>query len=341
VEIHEKYMHRCLQLAAMGIRKTAPNPMVGAVIVHNNRIIGEGFHQYFGGPHAEIEAIKSVIDPTLLNESTLYVNLEPCNHTGKTPPCTDAILACKIQEVVIAHADPFAAVNGAGIERLKKNGIKVTAGILEKEARFLNRRFLTFHTKQRPYIILKWAMSADGFMGIPGENIRISNEATAVLTHQWRSEEQTILVGSGTVITDDPQLNTRLWPGENPLRIILDQRGSLPSQRNIFDGKQSTIVFSGNSDNNYPNAQVIHIQNDSGFLSKVLNELYKRSVQSILVEGGAATLKLFIKEGLWDEIRVFQSVNNISEGIKAPDLPEGKTEETSIENNTLKIIYNH
>lgn len=339
MENHELYMHRCLQLAAMGKRKTAPNPMVGAVIVHRSRIIGEGFHQYFGGPHAEIEAIRTVKDSSLLQYSTLYVNLEPCNHTGKTPPCTEAILANKIPKVVISQTDPFVAVNGAGIERLKNNGVEVSIGLLENESKFLNRRFITFHTKKRPYIILKWAVSSDGFMGVAGKNIRISNDATALLTHQWRSQEQAIMVGSRTIITDDPQLDTRLWPGENPLRVILDQRGSLPLQRNIFNGKQSTLVFSGNPEINYPNAHVLHIPDDENFLSNTLRELHARSIQSVLVEGGAATLKLFMKQDLWDEIRVFQSEKILHEGIPAPDLPNGKSEESFIENNTLKIIY--
>ena len=332
-------MSRCLELAAMGIRKTAPNPLVGAVIVRDDRIMGEGFHRFFGGPHAEAEAVSSVRDKSLLKSSTLYVNLEPCNHHGKTPPCVDLILETGIPEVVIAHQDPFATVNGAGIARLKQHGVNVITGVLENEARFLNRRFITFHKKSRPYIILKWAMSADGYMGMPGKNVRISNEETSIMTHKWRAEEPAVLVGSNTVLVDDPQLNTRYWPGENPMRIILDQRGSLPFNRKVFDNSQPTLIFTTVSATTNQDLKYVQLETEN-FLASVLDELFKISLQSVLVEGGAATLNSFIENGYWDEIRVFKSEELFSTGIKAPELPAMIDSMEPIGNNTLLRVYN-
>jgi diaminohydroxyphosphoribosylaminopyrimidine deaminase/5-amino-6-(5-phosphoribosylamino)uracil reductase len=340
VEDHIKYMHRCLQLAALGIRKTAPNPMVGAVIVYDNRIIGEGYHTRHGAPHAEIEAFNAVKEKSLIPASTLYVSLEPCNHYGKTPPCTEAIIQNGIRKVVISHQDPFAEVNGEGINKLRSAGIEVQIGILDTEARFLNRRFITFHTRKRPYIILKWAMSADGFMGMQGKNIRISNEESRLLTHKWRSEEQAILVGAGTVATDDPELNTRLWPGENPLRVILDTRGELKSDAKIFNGQQQTLVLTSSSKKTYPSATTIELPGLKNRITEAIEELYNRNIQSLLVEGGRITLNQFIENGLWDEIRIFQSDENLQTGILAPELNILPNSIQAVGNNSLITIFN-
>ena len=339
VEDQLKYMHRCLQLAALGIRKTAPNPMVGAVLVYEDHIIGEGYHTRHGAPHAEIEAFNSVKEKSLIPASTLYVSLEPCNHYGKTPPCTEAIIRNGIKKVVIAHQDPFAKVNGEGINKLQSEGIEVQIGVLENEARFLNRRFITFHTRKRPYIILKWAMSADGFMGLQGKNIRISNEESRILTHKWRSEEQAILVGAGTVATDDPELNTRFWPGEHPLRVILDTRGELKSDAKIFNGLQPTLVLTSNSKQTYPSATTIQLPGLNNRITEAMEELYTRNIQSILVEGGRITLNQFIEKGFWDEIRIFQSDENLQTGILAPELNIPPTSIQAIGNNSLITIF--
>lgn len=317
---HEQYMQRCLQLARQAIGSVAPNPMVGAVIVHKGKIIGEGYHQKFGGAHAEVNAINDVHDKNLLSESCLYVNLEPCSHFGKTPPCVDLILEHQIPEVVIGMQDPFAEVNGAGIEKLELAGVKVTVGILENDCRELNKRFITFYTKKRPYIILKWAQTADGFIGKKTERIKISNDITKILSHQWRSEEQSILIGSGTAIIDNPELNVREWDGPSPIRIVLDRTGKLSSSLNIFDGSQRTILISSSSSNDVLNAEKIIIENDEHFLENELSKLHAHGIQSVLVEGGATVLQSFIDHNLWDEARVFTSPNKLFEGVKAPVL---------------------
>jgi diaminohydroxyphosphoribosylaminopyrimidine deaminase/5-amino-6-(5-phosphoribosylamino)uracil reductase len=331
--VQEKFMQRCLQLAGQAIGKVAPNPMVGAVIVHEGKIIGEGFHQQFGGAHAEVNAIKSVVDKTLLAHSTLYVNLEPCSHFGKTPPCVDLIIAHKIPEVVIGIQDPFAEVNGAGIKKLEDAQVKVTVGILENECKQLNKRFITFYTKSRPYIILKWAQTADGFIGKKTGPVKISNDVAKILTHRWRSEEQSILIGSGTAIIDNPQLTVREWSGPSPIRIIIDRKGKLPKGLQVFDGTQRTIVISSDSSNEVMNAEKIIIENNDDFLQNALSSLQKHGIQSILVEGGATLLQTFIDQELWDEARVFTAPLPITETddalkVKAPllSLPSYATE---------------
>ena len=337
---HTIFMQRCLQLAALGMRRVAPNPMVGAVLVNNGRITGEGYHEYYGGPHAEVMAVNSVKDVSSIPGSTLYVNLEPCNHQGKTPPCSRFIAENKIKEVVIAHTDPFPAVNGSGIEFLRNCGIKVITGILEEEARFLNRRFITFHQKKRPYIILKWAVSADGFMGLPGKNIRISNEESRIITHQWRAQEPAILIGGGTAVNDDPILDTRFWPGLNPLRIVLDHRGNLPEGLKVFDGSQPTLIITTHQGGNYTNAGVFVTVPDKPFLIQALQHLYELEIQSLLVEGGAITLNEFMRTGNWDEIRVFQSDMILQNGIKAPALPQEIPVLSEAGNNRLLTYFN-
>lgn len=336
----ELYMHRCLQLAALGMRQVAPNPMVGALLVHKQKVISEGYHEFFGAPHAEVMAINAVKDDSILPECTLYVNLEPCNHFGKTPPCSTLIAEKKIPKVVIAHSDPFPRVNGSGISYLQANGVDVITGVLENEARFLNRRFIVFHERKRPYIILKWAVSADGYLGLPGKNVRISNEETRILTHQWRSQEPAILIGGGTAVNDDPVLDTRFWPGINPLRVILDHRGSLPSRLKILDGTQPTLIITTHEGKTFPNAGVHVTGSDAPFLQQALHHLYEKEIQSVLVEGGALTLNEFIRTGNWDEIRVFQSDMLLGEGIKAPALPLDEPIISQTGDNKLLVYFN-
>ncbi|MBX3256128.1 MAG: bifunctional diaminohydroxyphosphoribosylaminopyrimidine deaminase/5-amino-6-(5-phosphoribosylamino)uracil reductase RibD [Chitinophagaceae bacterium] len=330
-------MRRCMELAKAGMGEVAPNPMVGAVLVHEGRIIGEGYHRQYGKAHAEVNCIESVKeeDVALIPESTLYVSLEPCAHFGKTPPCTDLIIRHRIPHVVIGCTDPFSQVNGKGIEKLQQANIQVTAGVLEKECRDLNRRFFTFHEQHRPYIILKWAQSSNGkIAGISNKRIWISNAYTNRLVHRWRSEETAILVGTRTAMADDPALTTRLWPGKNPVRLVIDLHLKLPGFLHLFDNAAPTIVFNlhqhtiedfaGKSF--IENKETVYYQVTGGvsMVQQVLHALYGLNVQSVLVEGGARLLQHFIDEGMWDEARVI--TNNsllIPEGLGAPVLPAG------------------
>lgn len=330
-------MQRCLDLAAKGLGQTAPNPLVGSVIVYNDCIIGEGYHHKFGEAHAEVNAIAAVSDHALLKDSTLYVNLEPCNHFGKTPPCADFIISKQIKTVVIGMQDPFSKVNGEGIRKLKEAGIEVICDVLKNESEELNKRFIVYHTQNRPYIILKWAQSFDGYMGREGENIRISNEETRMLNYQWRSEEDAVLVGSGTVIIDNPQLNIRDMPGRNPTRIILDRSGKLNDNLHIFDGSSRTIIVTSDLNKKYKNAEVINVNADS-FIEETLKALYEKQIQSVIVEGGKNILDLFIKKNLWDEARIFVGNNEIYNGIPAPVLNEGNKHQTNIGDNFLFTI---
>lgn len=314
-------MQRCLQLAQGGLGQTAPNPLVGCVIVHDNQIIGEGFHRKFGSLHAEPEAIAGVTDKALLKNSTLYVNLEPCAHFGKTPPCVDAILASKIPEVVIACTDPFEKVNGSGIQKLKAVGVSVTTGIMETEGRFLNRRFFTFHEKKRPYIILKWAQSADGFMDAERTgNVGvqwISSQETKKLVHLWRSKEASILIGSQTAINDNPSLTVREVEGKNPLRILFDPRLDVQADNAIFSKDTDTWVFNSlESSEQKGTARIKCAEGD--FLNEALQFLHSKNIQSILVEGGRNTIQRFLQSGIWDEIRIIESSIKIGSGLKAP-----------------------
>jgi diaminohydroxyphosphoribosylaminopyrimidine deaminase / 5-amino-6-(5-phosphoribosylamino)uracil reductase len=324
----ELYMQRCLQLAAMGAGKVAPNPMVGAVLVYNDRIIGEGYHQRFGEAHAEVNCISSVAeaDEKFISSGTLYVSLEPCAHFGKTPPCADLIIKNKIPKVVIGCRDSFEAVAGKGIERLKKAGVEVTVGILEKECLELNKRFFTFYEKQRPYIILKWAQSSDGKIGAVGtERVLISNEITNRLVHQWRSEEAAILVGTNTALQDDPALTTRLWPGNNPVRLVIDMDLKLPASLKLFDVTVKTIVFNEHRQDDIEMLSYYKIESGATMLTHILQALHNLQIQSVMVEGGAALLQSFINEHLWDEARVItNTAMEIAEGINAPILQHQK-----------------
>lgn len=322
---HEQYMSRCLQLALKGAGSVAPNPMVGAVLVHSNRIIGEGWHQRYGEAHAEVNCIASVKDEdqSLIASSVLYVSLEPCAHFGKTPPCADLIVQHKIPTVVIGCRDSYKEVAGKGIEKLKANGVDVTVGILEQECRELNRRFFTFHEQQRPYIILKWAQSSDHKIGGTGERVLISNEYSNRRVHQWRSEEAAILVGTNTALADNPSLTTRLYPGRSPLRLVIDKQLKLPASLHLLDGSQPTVVFNQVKEEDGI-ARYKKIKEDD-FIKGMLQALYEMKVQGVLVEGGSQLLQSFIDAGYWDEARVI--VNNdlqIGEGTAAPVLSGAK-----------------
>lgn len=330
MSLHDHYMQRCLALARKGAGRVAPNPMVGAVLVCNDRIIGEGWHEVYGGPHAEVNCIHSVAenDKDLIEQSTLYVSLEPCSHFGKTPPCTDLIIKYDIPKVVIACRDPFIEVNGKGIERLRDAGVEVITGILEKEAIDCNKRFFTFHTRQRPFIILKWAQTADGWMGKKaGDRLLISNEYTNRLVHQWRGEEAAILVGTQTALADNPALTNRLSPGANPIRLVIDRNLQLPAGLQVFDGAVKTIVFNTLKQEKSEHLLFYKLGDEKNLLPQILQALYDMKILSVMVEGGAHTLQSFIDSGCWDEIRVIKSAApapaflNNDEGIAAPLLP--------------------
>lgn len=321
---HDTYMQRCLQLALLGAGNVAPNPMVGAVLVHDDVIIGEGYHKRFGEAHAEVNCINSVSEQNrpLIKKSTIYVSLEPCAHFGKTPPCADLIIANKIPTVVIACMDNYLEVNGRGIEKLRNAGIDVTVGVLEKEAIELNRRFFTFHQQQRPYIILKWAQSRDRIIAnADGSRVFISNDFTNRLVHQWRSEEAAIMVGTNTALYDNPSLTTRLWSGNNPVRVLLDNDLKVPASYHLLDGSVNTIIF--NRLKNEEQEKIIYckLTAEEPAVKQILEKLYQLKIQSVLVEGGAKLLQSFIDDGYWDETRVM--VNDslvIGKGIAAPSL---------------------
>ena len=318
---HIKYMKRCIELASAAIGNTYPNPMVGCVIVHNNKIIGEGSHQEYGCNHAEVNAINNVVDKDLLKESTLYVNLEPCNHHGKTPPCTRLILERGIKNVIIGSKDPNRNVLGGGIKTLISNGCNVEYGIMKEECDLLNKRFFTFQNQKRPYIILKWAESKDGFISPKksnrniGEIFWISNEESRKMSHYFRSQEHSILVGVQTVIDDNPELTTRLVDGNNPVRIVLDPNNRIPSNSKVLSNQSETIIFSSTKNLELDTDNEVINQFD---LNSILGSLYKRGIQSMIVEGGAYTIQKFIDANKWDCIRIFKSGKNIHEGLVAP-----------------------
>ena len=298
--IHKHYMLRCLELAKSGLGKVAPNPLVGCVIVYKDKIIGEGFHRKYGGPHAEVHAVNSVIDDAKLKESTLYVNLEPCSHYGKTPPCTDLIIRKKIKKVVIGCRDVYAEVDGKGIEKLKKAGIEVITGVLEEESREINKRFFTYHQKKRPYIILKWAQTLDGFIDKRRDHrkvkdARITNEISRSLVHKWRTEEQGIMVGTETAIADNPKLNVRNWTGKNPLRIAVDRSLRIPETHHLLDRSVPTLIFCEKEKENKENLKFYKINFANQSLQEMLDLMYKNNIQSIIVEGGEKLLNSFIK----------------------------------------------
>lgn len=317
-------MNRCLQLAKLGIGYVAPNPMVGAVLVYSERIIGEGYHHQYGEPHAEVHCIKSVADADehLISQSTLYINLEPCTHFGKTPPCTDLILKKKIPRVVIGCSDPFEKVNGKGVEKLRKAGVEVDSGILENECKKLNKRFFLFHIQKRPYIILKWAQTANGFIAGEEERLLISGDYANCIVHKWRSEEASIMIGTNTAMMDDPSLTTRLWKGNNPVRLILDKHLRLPKSLKVFDKTVKTIVFNTVQEEKYENILLYKIEDNENVIQQICNVLYDLHIQSVLVEGGRKLLQSFINEGLYDEVRIIKNNSMLVEkGLTAPVIP--------------------
>jgi diaminohydroxyphosphoribosylaminopyrimidine deaminase/5-amino-6-(5-phosphoribosylamino)uracil reductase len=331
---NEKYIKRCIELAKNGLGTTYPNPLVGSVIVYNNEIIGEGWHRKSGEPHAEVNAVNSVKDKSLLPKSTIYVSLEPCSHFGKTPPCCDLIIAHKIPNVVIGTIDPFAKVAGNGIKKLIEAGKNVTVGVLEDECNELNKRFFTFHNKKRPYIILKWAESLDGFIAPKSKEnqkpVWITNEYSRQLVHKWRSEEQAILVGTTTVIDDNPSLTTRDWSGNHPIRIVLDQNNRIPKESHIFDNQAKTILLSNNE-----------IDYSKNIGAQIAEYLFSMNVQSVIIEGGRQTLQTFIDDNIWDEARVFKGGSSFKTGTKAPIISGINTKKETILNDELLIFFNH
>ena len=342
----EKYMHRCVELAGNGLGNVAPNPMVGAVVVHKKKIIGEGFHRQYGKAHAEVNAIHHAVSTygeEILKDSTLYVNLEPCVHTGKTPPCADLIIAKKIRDVVIGTIDPNQKVNGSGIKKLEEAGVHVVHGMLEKECMELNKRFFTFHQKRRPYIILKYAQSADGFISPEtkiAENRWITNEYSRQLVHQWRSQEQAILIGTNTAQTDNPSLTVRSWNGKNPLRIALDRELKLSRNLKMFDDAAQTLIFNNVKNETLNHLDFIQLDFNANVLEQVLNTLYTKEIQSVIVEGGRKLLQSFINENLWDEARIFTGNKMFYNGVPSPVIHGKITSEENIHQDKLIIIVN-
>lgn len=348
MNIDTRYMYRCLELALKGAGRVAPNPMVGAVLVYEDRIIGEGWHRQYGQAHAEVNCINAVKeeDSPFISSSTLYVSLEPCAHFGKTPPCADLIIEKKIPHVVIGCRDPFKEVDGKGIEKLKAAGVDVEFGILENECKELNKRFFVFHLQQRPYVILKWAQSKDGKIGSgTTERILISNTYSNKLVHQWRSEEASILVGTNTALLDDPELTTREWPGHSPVRLVIDMELKLPPSLKIFNTATRTIIFNCMKHEEQQNLSYYQVKDDVSLVHEVMNALYQLNIQSVIVEGGTKLLQSFIDEGIWDEARVITNrqpfgfgSGPIDNGLDSPVLKNTlKISEGVLENDTIEI----
>ena len=349
---HEFYIKRCIELAKNGLGTTYPNPLVGSVIVHNDRIIGEGWHRKAGEPHAEVNAVNSVKDKSLLKEATIYVTLEPCSHFGKTPPCCDLIIANKIPNVVIGTVDPFANVAGNGIKKLIESGKNVTVGILEEECNELNKRFFTFHQKKRPYVVLKWAETSDGFIA-PKKIVKqvqhdklapvwITNPYSRQLVHKWRTEEQAILVGTNTVLEDNPKLDARDFKGTNPVRIVLDKSGKISEKYHVKDASQKTIFITESK--NFPSTENCIYENaifGNSLADSILKILYENNIQSVLIEGGTTTLQTFINEGLWDEARIFNGSVKFQNGLEAPKLNGVTFSRFDIMDDHLNIIKNY
>lgn len=342
----ELYMNRCLELAKSGMREVAPNPMVGCVIVHQGKIIGEGYHQKYGQAHAEVNAIKSVHDARLLTESTLYVNLEPCSHFGKTAPCADLIIAKRIKKVVIGCQDSFAKVAGMGIKKLVEAGIDVQCGVLEKDSLALNARFFTFHQKKRPYIVLKWAQTKDGFIDLERNQMQeptinwITDPRLRALVHKWRSEEAAIMIGSGTATNDNPRLDTRDFVGKNPIRVLLDQNLSTPKNYNIHDDTIPTLIYNSIKASKAVQTEWIKIDFEKDVLKTLFADLYERNIQSVLVEGGKMLLESLIEENLWDEMRVFIGDITFEKGLRAPEFKQNCIKEFDLFKDKLQIFKN-
>ncbi len=346
MKIHEKYIKRCIELAKNGLGTTSPNPMVGSVIVYNDTIIGEGYTSPYGGNHAEVNAINSVVDKELLKKATLYVSLEPCNHFGKTPPCSDLIVKCKILKVVIGCIDSFDKVAGKGIEKLKKHGCDVEVGVLEGECVELNKRFFTYHTKKMPYIILKWAETSDGFISPHSKReeikpVWITNQYSRQLVHKWRTEEQAILVGTNTAINDNPKLDVRNWHGKNPIRIVIDRNLRIPKNYHLFDNCIKTIVLTENKNGvGADNLIFEQIDFSKNLAQQICVVLYKHTIQSVIIEGGSQTIQTFINANLWDEARIFIGVITFNKGVSAPVIYGEEIVSQTIQSDILKLLKN-
>ncbi|SRX55605.1 Riboflavin biosynthesis protein RibD [Aequorivita sp. CIP111184] len=339
-------MLRCIQLAKNGLGTTYPNPLVGSVIVHNDIIIGEGWHYKAGQPHAEVNAIKSIENKQLLKEAIIYVSLEPCSHFGKTPPCADLIIEKGIKKVIIGSLDPNPKVAGRGIKKLMEAGCQVIVGVLENECDGLNKRFFTFHHKKRPYIFLKWAQTIDGFIAPKTETrnetkpVWITNEFSRQLVHKMRAEEQAILVGTNTVLQDNPSLTAREWAGENPVRIVIDRDIKIPQDLSVFDTSSKTIIINENENNTSENLDLEKIDFSKDIPQQICEILFRRNIQSVIIEGGAKTLQSFIDANLWDETLVFNGGISFGEGIKAPTFKGMLISDKNIKNDSLRIFKN-
>lgn len=348
VEAYDRvYMQRCLQLASQGLGQVSSNPMVGAVIVHREKIVGEGWHQRYGQAHAEVNAVRQVLEKhpraeKILREATLYVSLEPCVHQGKTPPCTDLIIHQGIPRVVIGCADPNEQVAGKGIGKLRAAGVEVTTGVLEADCLELNRRFITFQTERRPYVILKWAQTRNGYFAPPdGSRYWITSPLSRRLVHRWRSEEDAVMVGYRTALADDPQLTVRDWTGRNPLRIVIDRDLSLPPHLKLFDSSQKTVVFNARKTDVQGEVHYLEVENFDHYLPQFsLYQLYLMDIQSVIIEGGAATLNEFISSNLWDEARILTAPTDLPGGLIAPRIYGTLTAEKQIGTDRLQVYRN-
>jgi diaminohydroxyphosphoribosylaminopyrimidine deaminase/5-amino-6-(5-phosphoribosylamino)uracil reductase len=332
------FMQRALDLAERGKGAVRPNPLVGCVLVHDGKIIGEGYHAHFGGPHAEVHAIASVTDPKLLPDATAYVSLEPCSHYGKTPPCANLLIQKGIKSVVVATLDPNPLVAGKGVKLLQEAGISVQVGLLEKEARWQNRRFFCQQEKHRPYLILKWAQTQDGFIARENFDSKwISSSQSRQLVHQWRAAEQAILVGKNTALQDNPRLNVRDWTGFDPIRVVLDSKLELPADLHLFDQQIPTLCYNLLKSEKLTNLEWVQLSQIS--LEALLADLHARQIQSVLIEGGGHTLNQFLAAGLWDEARVFTAPIQFERGIAAPKLTQTPAESYTIGEDQLEIYY--
>jgi len=345
VVVNISMMKRCLELAQKGKGHVAPNPMVGAVLEYDGRIIGEGWHRQYGEAHAEVNCIESVKpeDEQFIENSTMYVSLEPCAHHGKTPPCANRIVAEGIKNVVVCNEDPFSEVDGKGMQILEDNHIMTVSGILEEEGKWLNRRFFCFHQNKRPYIILKWAQSSNGIFAPCGNRrYQISNAASTKLVHKWRTEEAAIMVGTNTALADNPQLTARLWEGKQPLRIVIDRSLILPTNLHLFNGEVDTWIINDRKKETGNTLQYVQLKFDDNLPNNLMKQLHAANIQSIIIEGGAKLLNSFIEKGLWDEARVFTAEKEIEHGIAAPVLTNaGKVFETEIESDLLELYINN
>ncbi|MBT6014179.1 MAG: bifunctional diaminohydroxyphosphoribosylaminopyrimidine deaminase/5-amino-6-(5-phosphoribosylamino)uracil reductase RibD [Flavobacteriales bacterium] len=341
MKTEEFYINKCIEIARLAKGKTSPNPMVGSVIVCNGEIIGEGYHENYGKAHAEVNSITSVKDKSLLQKSTLYVNLEPCAHFGKTPPCSNLIIEHKIPKVVIGCMDTFSEVSGKGIAKMEKAGIEVIVGVLEKESRELNKRFFTFHEQKRPYIILKWAISKDGYIAPQNqiESFWMTSSESKKLVHKWREEEDAILVGRVTAEKDNPSLTVREVEGNNPIRIVIDKDLKLSTDLNLFNSEAETLIFNSVKTEKIYTNNFIKIDFNN-LIKNILKELYKQNIQSVIIEGGNKTLQSFIDTNMWDEARIFTTNKELTDGVKDPNIKGEIITETEIGGDKLKIIRN-